>query len=140
MRGLRNYVFDSFAVIAFYADEPGADTVEKLLVECACGRAEGLISVVNWGEVFYSVSRVMGEKRALEVVEEMEHLPLAIVDADKKLTLEAARLKARYRIAYADCFALALAKLKGAFLVTGDPEFRRTDEGVEFVWLPQRGG
>ena len=48
---MRSYVFDSFAILAFYADEPGADLVEKALKECVNGDAQGWMTVINWGRV-----------------------------------------------------------------------------------------
>jgi len=94
------------------------------------------MTVVNWGEVYYATSRAYGEETAKRVIQEMENYSLEIIEADKNLTLEAARIKARYPIAYADCFALALAKLKRAELLTGDPEFKKAArERVKIRWL-----
>jgi predicted nucleic acid-binding protein len=42
--------------------------------------------------------------------------------------------KAIYRMSYADCFGLALAKAANAVLVTGDPEFQVQPE-VELLWI-----
>jgi ribonuclease VapC len=65
----------------------------------------------------------------------IEQLPVSIIDADKTITREAAGLKARYPIAYADCFAAALGILKRAKVVTGDPEFRKIAERVKIEWI-----
>ena len=132
---MKNYVFDSFAIIAFYADEKGSDLVEKILTECLTGKARGWMTVINWGEIFYATAKVKGLKVALDIMKNLESYPLIIVDADKNLTWEAAKLKAKYPIAYADCFALALAKQKEADLLTGDPEFRKVKENVKIIWL-----
>ena len=44
-------------------------------------------------------------------------------------------------MAYADCFAAALAKLHNAELVTGDPEFREVERDIRIGWLEMaRGG
>jgi len=91
--------------------------------------------VVNWGEVWYQVMRRLGEERAIEIERIISTLPIKIVEADLSLTREAARLKARKRMAYADCFAAALALLKNAKLYTGDPEFRVVERDVRVVWL-----
>ena len=131
----KRYVFDSFAIIAFYENESGADQVQAALEECIRKEAEGWMSVINWGEVFYAVAKLKGWEYACAVVSRLESYPLVFVEADKSLTWEAAKLKAKYPIAYADCFALALAKLKKAALLTGDPEFRKTREEVELIWL-----
>jgi ribonuclease VapC len=48
---------------------------------------------------------------------------------------EAARFKARFRIAYADCFAAALAKRHKATVLTGGPEFRQVEKEVKVLWL-----
>ena len=48
---------------------------------------------------------------------------------------EAAKLKERFRIAYADCFAAALALEMNAPLVTGDPDFRKMEEKVAMKWI-----
>lgn len=132
---MKNYIFDSFAIIAFYAEEKGADLVERALDGCIKGRAQGWMTVINWGEVFYAIAKVKGWEIALEVIQNLESYPLIIVDADKKLTWEAARLKAKYPIAYADCFALALTKQKKAELLTGDPEFKKVKENIKIIWL-----
>ncbi|WP_297056710.1 type II toxin-antitoxin system VapC family toxin [Thermosulfurimonas sp.] len=133
---MKKYVFDSYALIAFFENEPAAEKVESFLKEVLEGKARGFMSVINWGEVYYATSRAYDEKVAKGVIQEIENYPLEIVEADQNLTLEAAKLKARYSIAYADCFALALAKIKKAELITGDPEFRKAaGEKVKIRWL-----
>ena len=133
---MKRYVFDSYALLAFLEDEPGADQVEKALREVLGGRAEGYLSVINWGEIYYITMREQGEKVAAGVVDLIGTYPLKVIDADQTLTLEAARLKGRHKIAYADCFAAALAKHHKATVITGDPEFKQLEKEVKIVWLP----
>ena len=45
---MRNYVFDSFAIIAFFEDEPRADEVERVLRELYNKRGRSWMSVINW--------------------------------------------------------------------------------------------
>jgi ribonuclease VapC len=49
--------------------------------------------------------------------------------------LEAARIKARLPISYADAFAVATAQRERAVIVTGDPEFRKVEHLVTVKWL-----
>lgn len=49
--------------------------------------------------------------------------------------LEAAPIKARHAIAYADAFAVATARRLDAVLVTGDPEFAAVSGLVEIEWI-----
>jgi ribonuclease VapC len=48
---------------------------------------------------------------------------------------QAAIFKATHKMAYADCFAAALAKAHNAELVTGDPEFKAVAPEVNVCWL-----
>jgi predicted nucleic acid-binding protein len=57
------------------------------------------------------------------------------VEADWELTQDAARFKARNKLSYADCYAAALAKLKGANLVTGDQEFMALQSQITIQWV-----
>ncbi|HEX4119441.1 MAG TPA: PIN domain-containing protein [Verrucomicrobiae bacterium] len=54
---------------------------------------------------------------------------------DLNLTRQAAIYKATRKMSYADCFAAALAKLKNAELVTGDPEFKEVEKEIKIGWL-----
>ena len=134
---MKHYVFDSFAMIAFFENEPGADLVEQVLQTIFSKHALGWMSVVNWGELYYCTCREQGPEMADRVLLQLSSYPIEIVPADQAMTLEAARLKARYRLAYADCFAAALAARKRALLITGDPEFALLEKEVKILWLPQ---
>jgi ribonuclease VapC len=94
-----------------------------------------LMCIVNWGEVYYQVARRFGDAKAQEIEQIIQTLPIKLVEVDKDLTREAARIKATKRMAYADCFAIALARLKKAELYTGDPEFKAVEKEIKVVWL-----
>ena len=132
---MKKYVMDSYAMIAFFEDEPGADKVAAILESLMHRRAKAYMSVINWGEVYYNTLRDQGVETADEVIEQLRQYPIELVDADKKLTYEAAKLKGRYRIAYADCFAAALAHGLDAAIVTGDPEFKKLGDEYSIQWL-----
>jgi hypothetical protein len=44
------------------------------------------------------------------------------VPAREPLVLEAARIKASYRLSYADAFAVATSRAENAYVLTDDPE------------------
>lgn len=136
---MKRYVFDSFAILAFLEDEKGADLVEKVLGDVVAKKAVGFMSVINWGEVYYSIMRDQGEDKAEQVMSHVSSYPLELVAADLDLVRAAARLKGKYRVAYADCFAAALAAKKKAFVLTGDPEFKLLAGEAEVVWLGNPG-
>jgi ribonuclease VapC len=94
-----------------------------------------LMCIVNWGEVYYQVARRFGDPKAQEIEQLIQTLPITLVEADKELTREAARIKTTKRMAYADCFAVALARLKKAEIYTGDLEFKAVEKDIKVVWL-----
>ena len=132
-----SHVLDSFALLAYLEDEAGAERVEALLEQA---REESIwlwMSIVNLGEVLYITERERGLPHSRKTLAVVEQLPLKIVDADRSSTLAAAHVKACFAVSYADAFAIALAQLKNACVVTGDPEFRQVESLVSVEWLPR---
>ena len=132
---MKRYVFDSYAMIAYFEDEPGADRVAQILRQLVRGKAKGYMSVVNWGEVYYNTMREEGVDEAEKVILQLDKFPIQIVEVNRDFAYEAAKLKGKYRIAYADCFAVALSVKLNATLVTGDPEFKKVKERISFQWI-----
>jgi ribonuclease VapC len=127
-------ILDTYALIAFFEDEPGADFVRGLLLEAESGNTKLAMSVVNLGEVWYSIARTVSAKQADLYVQEIRGMSIEIVDADWQLTHQAAIYKSKGGISYADCYAAALAKLREADLVTADPEFEKLNNEITIVW------
>ena len=132
---MNQYVLDSYALIAYFEDEAGADRVARILRQLIRGKAKGYISVVNWGEVYYNTMREEGVDEAEKVILQLDKFPIQIVDVNRDLAYEAAKLKGKYRIAYADCFAVALSVKLNATLVTGDSEFKKLKERISIQWI-----
>jgi ribonuclease VapC len=132
---MKRYVLDSYAMIAYFEDEPGADRVAQVLKQLIKGKAKGFMSVVNWGEVYYNTMREQGVSEAEKVILQLDKFPIQIVDVNKELAYEAAKLKGEFRIAYADCFAVALSVRLNADLVTGDPDFKKLQERISIQWI-----
>jgi len=128
-------VLDSYAVLAFLEDEPGADLVRELILKAEENDLKLLISVVNLGEVWYTLARTNSAEKADQVIREIEGLAIEIVDVEWPLTRQAAAFKAKGKIAYADCFAAALAKSRKAELITGDKEFEILDGEIKVEWI-----
>jgi hypothetical protein len=55
--------------------------------------------------------------------------------ADGRLADLAADFKTRFKLSLAHAFAPALAKLRNAELVTGDPEFEAVEGEIKIGWL-----
>ena len=128
-------VLDSWALLCYLEQEPGYEKIIELFDKAVESSKPLLMCIVNWGEVYYQVMRRFGDQKAQEIEQLIQTLPITLIEANKELTREAARIKATKRMAYADCFAVALARLKKAELYTGDPEFKAVEKGIKVVWL-----
>lgn len=128
-------VLDSWALMCYLEREPGYERIVELFEKAVESSKPLLMCIVNWGEVYYQVVRRFGEQKAEEIEQLIQTLPITLVEANKELTREAAGIKAVKRMAYADCFAVALARLKKAELYTGDSEFRAVEKDVKVGWL-----
>jgi predicted nucleic acid-binding protein len=128
-------VLDSWAMMAFFENEPSAGQVANLIIDAHRHNQSLLMSVVNAGELWYSVARGYSPAEADRLIEELANLRIDVVVADWPITRQAAEYKSRGGISYADCFAAALARLRKAELVTGDPELQQLAKEVAIRWV-----
>lgn len=128
-------VLDSFALIAYFRDEPGAEAMENLLV--TAGRKDTPLHMtdVNYAEVKYSILKKDGPQAWEEAAKILQGLPIDFHSTNRLMADTAAHFKARFKISLADAFAAALAKVKKAELVTGDREFKALEKEIKIGWL-----
>jgi ribonuclease VapC len=91
---------------------------------------------INIGETYYILFRERGPDEAeyfLETI--LAGLPIMVAHNDFELVIEAARIKAKYPLSFADCFAVATADRENAIIVTGDQEFKKMETLVDIEWL-----
>jgi ribonuclease VapC len=114
--------------------QPATDAVEKLFDESLTGSVQLFIGAINVGEVYYFLRKTHSERVAESWRELSVTLPATIEVPTANEIWDAALLKGKYPIAYADAFAAALALKHRCPLVTGDPEFRSIPE-LELDWV-----
>jgi predicted nucleic acid-binding protein len=146
---VKGVTLDSWAVLAWLQGEPAGALVADLVAWCEgdekAGRAISrfvkaeepprlFLNVVNLGEIFYITGRRKGRQEAAEVVRRLKLGPLVIVGASERLVLAAAEVKIAHRVAYADAFAVATARMTRSALMTGDPEVRELP-GLDLIWI-----
>ena len=128
-------VFDSWSVLAYLEAEPAGPKVADIIADAHENSISLSMTVVNVGEVWYIIARKMSEAEADRSIAELGQLGIEFVDADWKLTREAAIFKSKNKMSFADCFAAALAKENKADLVTGDQEFKQIEGEVRMLWV-----
>ena len=130
---MKTYVLDSSALILFLRNEPGAAKVREVVGSTQGGGHVALMSVVNWGEVYHYMWRGWGQAAAESTLVDIARLPLRLVDADAPTAKLAATIKVRFGLAFADCFAAALAWSRRAAVVTADHDFRVLKKQIELL-------
>ncbi len=133
------YVIDTSALIAFLADEEGADKVELLLSAASRYEKKVYIHRLNILEIYYLTLREEDEKKAHLMHEFVSKLPAEILEyIDEQLIEEAGRIKARYNVSLADSVVLATASQKHAQLVSADRgSFEDVSKAgkIQFYWI-----
>ena len=133
-----NYVLDSTAFLALFEDEPGAETVQKLLESAKKGEIVIFTSFVSFTEVFYITLREKKEEEAKKRIKLMNVLAMMRVESSQELGLIAGRLKSTYRLSFADTWIAATAIFYDAILVHKDPEFEQLKSKLEMLKLPYK--
>jgi uncharacterized protein len=129
-------LLDSYAVLSYLNGEPEAEAVEQAMKDAGDSGSSLLMSEINIGEVYYILSRKRGPEKADYFVDTiLQGLPIQGLPVDFSLILQASRLKAKYPLSYADCFAAAQAIRSEASILTGDPEFKAVEALVAIEWL-----
>ncbi|MGB7294543.1 MAG: type II toxin-antitoxin system VapC family toxin [Candidatus Aminicenantales bacterium] len=131
----RQLVLDSWAVLAFFENEPSGQKAADIIADANEQGISLLMCPVNAGEVWYITARQTSDAQADQLIREVENLGIEIVAVDWNMAREAAMIKSRVKMSYADCFAFALAKLHQAELVTGDPEFKQLERQIKIRWI-----
>ena len=132
---MRNYLFDAFPLLCWLQEERGYELIDELLDEAETGKSSISIHIINLGEVFYRLCRVSGMKRGKEILDKIRMLPIQILSISDEEVMEAAKIKAKYPISYADAFAVAKALESGVTVVTGDPEYKKVSKIIEILWV-----
>jgi len=135
MPAKKRSLLDSFALLAFLNKERGFEKVKSLLRAAEATGEPLLMNEINIGEVYYITAKDRSMEQAEEFLHRLETLPIQPVPNSFADVLEAAKIKARFPISYADAFAVATAIRMNAVIVTDDPEFRRVEPLVTVEWL-----
>jgi predicted nucleic acid-binding protein len=132
---VKTYVFDASALFAFLHSTAGGKRVAALIKEAVNGRAEIVMSAVNYGEVYGWILREYGLDRAKATMSAVYPLPIRLVDVTPARAFGAAEVKSKYKLYYVDSFVAALAMEVKGTLVTSDTDFRRLGYGFPVLWL-----
>jgi len=133
---MKTHVLDANALYRFLTGGPGAGIVNQLFKQARDAEQPLRMSVINWGEVYYTIAKAEGFAETSRIMARVKLLPLAVLDADETVTARAAQLKAGHELPYAGCFAAATAA-KDDVLVTSDAKDFKKIPGLHLLPLPE---
>ena len=120
-------------------NELGAKKVSDVINTAYKGEAEIIMHKANLLEVYYDAYRYRSKEQADLMLEKVEKCPIQInAEITDEIFTEAGRLKAIYKMSFADSFALAQAKISGGALITSDHhgfDVIESNEDIMFAWI-----
>ncbi len=135
---MKEYVFDTSALLTYIENEEGVETVENMLIKALNGEDKIFISTVTMIEIFYISMQEQGRAIAVERMNLIETLPLMQESLTPNLTKTIGEMKAVKSMSFADCCIAGLAKSKKAVLVHKDPEFEQIEDETSQLKLPYK--
>lgn len=136
---MRQHVLDANALYRYLTRGEGAEIVVHVFKEAMATGTPVMMSVVNWGEVYYTLVKHIGlAKTENALTQVLERTPLTLVGAEREDAVRAARLKAQYNLPYADAFAAALTGAQYV-LVTADVDHFERVPKIRLLKLPRAG-
>src|SRR5712692_4135228 len=114
------FVLDTWSVMAYLEDEPAGQKVADLIADAHENGIALLMTVVNAGEVWYTLARELSESAADESLTALSQLGIELVDAEGERGDAAAKVRAEGGVGCGDCYAGGLAEGEKAEVVTGD--------------------
>jgi predicted nucleic acid-binding protein len=134
---MRIHILDASALYRYLSDGAGADIVASVLKEALATDTEVMMSVINWGEVYYTLVKHIGLAKTDKLMTELlGKVPVSLVGVALEDALRAARLKARYNIPYADAFAAALTRGQHVLVTANIEHFERVPK-LRLLRLPR---
>jgi predicted nucleic acid-binding protein len=127
------YVLDASAVIAFIANERGAQKVNQIFE--TPGR-ELMISRINWSEIIQILTRSVGHTEAVEILDAFMILTdTVVVETDRENSLLATTMRTEHRLSFADSYAASAASIHDGNLVAADSDFKSIGKIVKVIQI-----
>ncbi len=130
------FVFDTSAIVTFTDQEEGAEEVEQLLAAARANTCRIEICALSLMEIYYVALQEQGEDEAVRLLALVKSWPVTWLYPDERTLLQAAHIKAAYRLSFVDAVIAATAKLRRATLVHKDPELAALAVEVSLSNLP----
>jgi len=131
------YILDSSAVLRYMDREAGHGRVRAILDLHSKGDCRVVMTSLHWGELANKLVRWHGEALQERAMAKLVEMGIEIVPADADRAVRSARIQARLRIPFVDCFGVELAydSFDHVF-VTADFDMQPAASEVRIEFLP----
>lgn len=107
----------------------GNPTVKSYFDSISSGRSRGMMAEVNLAEAYYKICQKQGRQVADLIFFQVRKSGLEVVhSADMVRLAGLEKCRQALKVSLADCFALALAKMENALLLTTDSELAKAKD------------
>ncbi len=131
------YVLDACAVLRYIDNEAGATTVRSCLEESLSGKAQCIISAIQWSEIFQIILKRRGPTGCELAMIEVRALRLTIKPATAIRAERSAMIRYFRGIHFADAFAVELASGSADHvLITSDYGLKPAEQDCKIDFLP----
>lgn len=127
-----SYVLDTSALLTFWNDEDGAETVEQILRS----DTQVYVSFMSCMESRYRIWKNTGKEESEEFSRYLNLLPFKRIDITDLIFEKAIEIKATNSLSVCDSWIIATAIVTGSVLVHKDPEFEQVKTLVKLETLP----
>lgn len=131
------YVLDASAILRYLDNEAGAERVATIIKFHIAGAARAIVSDIHWGEIAGVIYKRHGAETAEKVMLRLDEFALESAPVTRERAVNAAVLKARTGIPYADALGVELASDSAEhILVTADFDAKPAANLVQIEFLP----
>lgn len=129
-------VLDSSALLLYLGDEPGADTVQRVLSAAAAGRVAVVSPTLCYCDALMVAAPAIGPDRMDDFRATLEQLPVRALALDVETAIAVAAARLAWGLQLPDAAAAVAAQRRESILLTANPQFISfADSGGRVYWL-----
>jgi PIN domain nuclease of toxin-antitoxin system len=129
-------VLDTSALLAYLADEPGADLVQTVLGAAARRQVHAVCPTLCIAEALVVAAPGLGSERIDDFRAAIEQLPVVPVSMDFATAIDAAMARLAWGLEFPEAAAAIAAQRTGAILLTTNPQFAAFERsGGRVYWI-----
>lgn len=123
------YILDTSSLIAYLADEHGAEEILSILNSCA-------IPFICLTELYYLIWNKFGKAKADSIYGTVKSWGMPMLLPNERVILNAGRIKSVYKLGIADSYIASFAAEYNCPLVTKDADYKVLENEID-IYIPK---